>query len=132
MARKRPSPLGVTPLIETTPRNNKQLRSLIYRMGGPYAETYFRHLHALAVGRRKSPPSVQLQALLWILERIYGRQPQPNINVDLEPSAELRGLADEEIIARIGQLAASNPRLAAALQRGTGAPARRIIEAPGT
>ena len=28
MARKLPSPLGVTPLIESTPRNNKQLRSL--------------------------------------------------------------------------------------------------------
>jgi len=128
--RQLPSPLGVRPL-ESSPKNNKALRHLIYQLAGPHAERYVRMLHAIAVGRRKTPPSVQFAALVWFLERIYGKAVQPNLNLEMDATAELKEVESETLIARIAEIVEGNPRLAAALKRGIVAPPRRVIEAPG-
>lgn len=108
----------------------KGFKAAIHRLAGENCETYAKRLHELAMGGKKIPAGVSLNALIFLLERIYGKTPQISLGVSVD--AEVKSLSDDQLYERIADLAGNDPRFAGFLaQRGVGTLVPRGEQAVG-
>lgn len=85
------------------------INDLLRKLAGENLETYIRKLHDIATGKIKAPVSVQYDAVTWLLERYYGKTPQPTINLNLNGGGNAALLSDaegRELAARLTEIEA--------------------------